>query len=641
MIARLFFLSLFCISLLAESSWKEESGADVDVAELSEELFSYHVEFSNLNPLLVRRLFKIYIHNFDSKKQYLLKEEVLPFLELSENKVEKILDDYGMNQFTEIEKMDALFVQSIFRARKIRESLRKEVEEELLLSKNVAWSDKESMQFSLNEAELTARLKRQMMRFCLKEKNRYPAPFTAEYAAEIIDFFTGKVEMLEQHYLQQGKQSQDFFKMRILKALAKSLDAHTAVYTKQEAMEARTSLEKQTQGIGVFLQECARGIEIVGLTKDGPAQRSGSIHKGDWIVAINGQSVKKLGYPKSLQLMKGKETEFLELLLCRWDTKGSVSSHKVSLQVEPIVLEEERISWTFEPFADGIIGSIFIPSFYENQGKFSCESDLKEALKALKKEGKLHGLVIDIRDNLGGFLSQAVKMVSMFISSGVVVVSKYANSQVHYLRSIDPRLYYTGPLLILTSKMSASAAEILSQALQDYGVALVAGDQSTFGKGTSQYQTLTDRNARHFYKVTLGRYYTVSGRSTQIDGVIPDLYVPSEFNLYKIGERYLEYALHPDRISAAYADTINDVDTKGKLWLQKNYLPFLQKKESRWQEMLPVLKENVAKRIDANEEYKRFLHSPYVKRQDRLSDPPLREAIDIVKDMYQMAQDQE
>ncbi len=115
-----------------------------------------------------------------------------------------------------------------------------------------------------------------------------------------------------------------------------------------------------------------------------------------------------------------------------------------------------------------------------------------------------------MRENSGGFLSQAVRVSGLFISSGVVVISKYGDGSLKYYRSMDGSPHYQGPLVILVSRGSASATEIVAQTLQDYGVALVAGDIQTYGKGTIQHQTVTSDRTNSFFKVTVGRYYTVS-----------------------------------------------------------------------------------------------------------------------------------
>jgi carboxyl-terminal processing protease len=167
-------------------------------------------------------------------------------------------------------------------------------------------------------------------------------------------------------------------------------------------------------------------------------------------------------------------------------------------------MRDFRLQAFDEPFGDGLIAKLTLPAFYESEEGSSCEKDMRDALRKLKAKGKVLGVVLDLRENSGGFLNQAVKTAGLFITSGVIVISKYAQGELQYLRDLDGRVYYTGPLLVLTSKASASAAEIVAQALQDYGTALVVGDERTYGKGSIQYQNVTERGSGAFFKVTVG-----------------------------------------------------------------------------------------------------------------------------------------
>jgi carboxyl-terminal processing protease len=243
-----------------------------------------------------------------------------------------------------------------------------------------------------------------------------------------------------------------------------------------------------------------------------------------------------------------------------------------------------------------------------------------------------------MRENSGGFLTQAVKVSGLFMSSGVVVISKYAHGMTQYLRELDGRSYYSGPLVLLTSRGSASATEIVAQALQDYGLAMIVGDDRTYGKGTIQYQTVTDPRATNFFKVTIGRYYTVSGRTTQIEGVKADIVAPTIYSALPIGERYLEFPLRSDRIPSAYTDPLVDVEPRNREWFQKNYIPTLQKKLSVWTQMLPQLKANSADRIAHSQEYTLFLKTLSENKSSLLElkqqgDLQMAEAVHIVKDM--------
>ena len=164
----------------------------------------------------------------------------------------------------------------------------------------------------------------------------------------------------------------------------------------------------------------------------------------------------------------------------------------VPLVREEIAVDEDRARWNYEIFDGGIIGKIKLDSFYQGDNGMTSENDVREAIKQLDKQGNLRGLILDLRENSGGFLSQAVKVAGLFITNGVVVISKYFNGEEHFYRDMDGKISYDGPLIILTSKATASAAEIVAQALQDYGVAIIVGDEHTYGKGTIQSQTVTE-----------------------------------------------------------------------------------------------------------------------------------------------------
>ena len=176
----------------------------------------------------------------------------------------------------------------------------------------------------------------------------------------------------------------------------------------------------------------------------------------------------------------------------------------MKLSLGEIVVDNGRVDVTSQPFGNGIIGIINLHSFY--QGKdISSEEDVRNAIDKLQGQGDLRGLILDLRSNSGGFLSQAIKVAGLFITDGVIVISKYSNGEEKIYRDVDSQVAYDGPLIVLTSKATASAAEIVSQALQDYGVALVVGDEHTYGKGTIQTQTVTDNQSSSYFKVTVGK----------------------------------------------------------------------------------------------------------------------------------------
>jgi carboxyl-terminal processing protease len=626
-----------------------------DVRKSMDEMMSLHVEYKELTPFLARRSLKIFVEQFDPERTYLLASEVKPFLDPRDELLKEVIARFKQDDLTVFDKESQMIYKAILRAKEYR----REIAQELIAS-DVAASDlsPESYgSYAQSEQELRSRMKRQLQKILLLEQRESgSAQWNTERRKKVFALWERRFNRFEAGYLPvdgMGKPLsrallEHYLSIHTLKAMAKSLDAHTSYFSPEEAFEMRAALEKQFEGIGVVLREGVDGVVISDMIKGGPAARSGKIASGDLLVEVDGKSVVDAPYEEVLKRLQGEGKGKVQLGLKRVAADHAPSVFQVELQREKIIMQDERLQYSFEPFADGIIGKLDLPSFYESGEGSSCELDMREALRALKKEGKLLGLVLDMRYNSGGFLNQAVKVAGLFISSGVIVISKYSQGEIQYLRDLDGRSYYTGPLVILTSKASASAAEIVAQALQDYGTAIVVGDERTYGKGTIQYQTVTDGGASSFFKVTVGRYYTVSGRSTQIDGVQADMLVPTVYSAYNIGERYLEFPLKSDRIPSAYIDPLTDVDPRNQAWFQRNYLPNLQKKLSMWTQMLPQLKENSAFRLAHNKDFELFLntiqsekksksYSPTPQQNWGVEDLQLLEAVNIIKDMTILA----
>jgi carboxyl-terminal processing protease len=633
--------TLFASSLIAQDITSRE------VNEIFGEMLRLHVQHRTLSPLLIKRSYKLFLEQFDSSKIYLLESEVSKYIDMSEGRLQKGIERLNRGDLSDFIELRKLVQKGALRARTFRD----EMEKELILSAHDIVSPKgESyLTFPKNERELKTRIHNLLVRALIQEQSAVErADWTPQTRAKIFALFERRFQRIEASYLESGEREDHYLASQSLRALAKCLDAHSAYFTPEEATEMRTSLEKQFEGVGVILKEGVSGIQVVNLVKGGPAERSGRIQPGDLLVEIAGQPLEGLSYQQVLEAMKGDGKKDLQLGVKR---SGSSEIIRLKLPREKIAMQADRLRIEAEPVGSGIIGRVTLPSFYEGGNMTSAERDFREALKKLKKQGEIKGLVLDMRENSGGFLSQAVKVAGLFIARGVIVISKYGLGEVRYLRNLDGRLFFDGPMVVLTSKASASAAEIVAQALQDYGAALVVGDERTYGKGTIQYQTVTDPSARAFYKVTVGRYYTASGRSTQIDGVIADITVPSEFSAYNIGERYLEYPLENDRVAAAFVDPLTDIDGNSRNWFHRNYLPNLQKPQARFQKMVPQLAENSKIRLAKDPNFTLFLQNQE-KLQGRTpqrlrrpanhewgaEDLQMTEAVNILKDMIYLNQ---
>lgn len=599
-------------------------------SEVIREILAHHVEHRAITPLLLRRSLKLYLSQFDTHKTYFLKNEIAEFLHIEDAEVWKIIHRLQKNNFSDFLAIHTLIEDATTRA----QGLRKEITQQFMESSSTDALNSSEI-FFFNYAESIDDLrKRNYIELCLFARQYGKTTnITPEIKQKIINLWEKRKSAKEKKYQfttktqsEKEKNVADFF----LKALTSSLDAHSAFYTEKEAHEIRTSLKKQLEGIGVVIKEGLQGIYISHLFSGSPASRS-DLQKGDYITAIDGKPMQNEPFEKVAEMMQGSSGSAMTLTVRRVkDLEEQFLT--IPLQREKITLEEQRVAYSISPYGDGIIGKITLPSFYDSGEGVTAEQDLKNAIKSLKKLGKIKGLLIDVRENSGGFLSQAIKISKLFIPKGIIVISKYAGNEIRYVRDIDGRICYDGPIVMLTSKASASAAEIVAQVLQDYGVVIVVGDIRTYGKGSIQYQTITEERAKAFYKVTVGRYYTASGKSTQLEGVKADIHVPTKFAPLPIGERYLEFALAGDHMDFSYFDILKELDPVKYKNFQEEFFPLLPGVETKWQKMRPMLRQNSQARVH---QYNMKLNLKQVAEQDIAA----IEGEEILRDMIFLSQD--
>lgn len=658
LLKRLFSLFLFVhISMYAGQS---ELLKPSDINRIMQQILDQHVNEKKISQKIIRHALRVYIDQFDSDRIYLLQSEVQPYLNLSDDDANNFVKSYYEGDFSEFNKLNDTIQQAILRARQIRSSF--ESNPDMFFSernkpngKNLATPEDPDLKavFAKDRTELEKRIKYFIQRFINQEIAQYGEAKINQNKEKTLAILNHYLASLEDTYLYIGstgkpmppEQRDNMFTLHILKSLANSLDAHTTFYNSSEAYDVKVRLEKEFNGVGIVLEQTPEGSVIIKeLMEGGPAAKSGLIKPSDHLVSIDGETLTSVPLNKVMEMIRGKAGTDLKLQIKRQD-----QIIDVKLQRAPITINDDRAKATFEKFGDGIIGKITLNSFYHGDNGVSSSEDMKKAILDLQKKGDLRGLIIDLRENSGGFLAQAINIAGLFITNGVVVISKYSDGSDHYYRDMDNQVTYKGPLIILTSKATASAAEIVAQALQDYGVALVVGDERTYGKGTIQSQTVTDNNATSFFKVTIGEYFTPSGRTPQINGVASDIIVPGKYSEERLGEKYLEYALPATTIAPEYQDKLKDVDPSLKSWFLRYYYPTLQPKVEKWQVLVPTLKKNSQYRLENNKNYQAFLKQikgieepkqdededadKLTKKDFGVDDLQMAEAVNIVKDM--------
>ena len=357
----------------------------------------------------------------------------------------------------------------------------------------------------------------------------------------------------------------------VIRSIALAYDPHSEYFSQQQYDNFRIGMNKSLTGIGAMLQkdEDQGGATIEGLVVGGPAFKVGKLAVKDRVIGVaqgpDGEFVDVVEMKlsdivdlirgevgsmvrlKTVPVAKPDEVEFVEIVREQIDLKDSLATADLIITKDPAG-SEEKLGW------------ITLPSFYADMdgGQTSTTADVRRLLIRLSIEG-INGLVVDLRDNGGGSLEEAINMTGLFIRKGPVVQSLDWRGNRDEKYSRNGEAVYSGPLIVLINRASASASEIFAAALQDYGRAVIVGDESTFGKGTVQQLRpvlakklklpfTSDSNQEGALKLTIQTFYRISGESTQRHGVVPEVRLPSMLDIAEIGEASLPNALVVDPI---------------------------------------------------------------------------------------------
>lgn len=359
-----------------------------------------------------------------------------------------------------------------------------------------------------------------------------------------------------------------------IKAVARAYDPHSEYYSRKQYENFKIGMNKKLQGIGAMLRLDEDEIPTVeGLVVGGPAAKQGDLKNQDKIVGVGqgeGEIVDVIGKKLSdtVDLIRGdigstvtlrvrpakaadpSQTSLIKIVRDQVDLKDSLATADLIITQDPMG-ETQKVGW------------IRLSSFYSDMdgGDTSTTADVRRLLTRLRIEG-MDGLVIDLRDNGGGSLEEAVNMTGLFINKGPVVQAQNWRGQRTQKVSKNANPAYDGPMIVLTNRASASASEIFAAALQDYNRALIIGEKSTFGKGTvqqlrpvygSKFNLFNRGNAEQkgALKLTIQTFFRINGESTQLKGVIPDLQLPSIYDVEDFGEASLSNPLKVDPIRPA------------------------------------------------------------------------------------------
>ena len=420
-----------------------------------------------------------------------------------------------------------------------------------------------------------------------------------------------------------------------INALATSFDPHTSYFSPEEYENFQIDMSRSLEGIGAKLQTEAEYTVVNEVIAGGPAFKSNLLRKGDKIVGVGqgktAEIVDVTGWRINdvVKRIRGKKGTIVRLKIIPSSHAGRGPEKIIQLLRDKVDLEEQAAKKTIIQEGSKKIGIITIPSFYldfEGQQKnttnyASTSRDVSRILNELKAE-HVDGIIIDVRNNGGGSLEEAVNVTGLFIPGGPVVQISNSNGANSVLNDQDTRQQYSGPLAVLVNRYSASASEIFAAAIQDYGRGVIIGER-TFGKGTVQsiikivrpitfYEKSPDLGE---IKLTIAKFYRISGGSTQHKGVVPDLTMPSMIDTATVGEDTYTSSLPWSTITSAIYHPTAEINL----------------------EKINLLREKEAVRASKNTPYQTYLHDLSTLDQIRkkksvsLQDSAFKSEIETVK----------
>ncbi len=408
---------------------------------------------------------------------------------------------------------------------------------------------------------------------------------------------TSAIKDLRERYKRTEKyfdktKSEDVFQ-QFMNSFTESVDPHTTYFIPKTASTFNQEMAQSFEGIGATLRNEGDYVMIVDCIVGGPAFRSKQLNPKDRIVAVAQGDDKPyqdiVGWftDDAVKLIKGPKNTVVRLKILSSDAPIGTMPREVRLTREKIKLEDGTAKKEVLNFnRDGReykLGLITIPLFYRDsegarngeQGYKSTSADVKKYLNELKAE-KVDGVIVDLRNNGGGFLNEAVSLTGLFISQGPVVQRRQSDGEISVEVDRDPSVTYDGPVAVLVNRFSASASEIFAGAIQDYKRGLVIGEQ-TYGKGTVQSLVDLDRFLKGEpegvgqLKITMEKFYRVTGSSTQHKGVTPDIELPSSFSASEFGESSQPSALPWDMIASTKYMPTSDVNEQTVARLKASY----------------------------------------------------------------------
>lgn len=528
----------------------------------------FHYRDTDLNDSLSSVILDNYVNSLDANKNYFLASDIRSF-----QKYRFTLDE-------DLKKGNLVPAYYIFNIYKKRVESRLQyalahVADDFDYSKDESYRfDRDEVPYSKSEADLDELWRKVLKSQALNLKlSGSDEDKVAELLKNRYDRFSNNVSKYN---------SNDVFEI-FMNSVTEAFDPHTNYFTPLNAEDFRRESSKSMEGIGATLQQDKDYTKIVELRPGGPAFLSGQINKDDRVVGVaqgaEGEMINVVGWRSDevAGKIRGAKGTLVRLQLLPSGASAGGETKIVDIVRDKIKYDEARAQSKVIQYEENgqkyNLGVITVPDFYLNADELdqgvkdyvSTTNDVKRLIKEFEEQG-VDGVMLDLRNNGGGALFEAINLSGLFLPGGPVVQVKYANGRVEKGNDDDKTMFYDGPLNVVINRFSASASEIFAGAIQDYKRGVVVGEQ-TYGKGTVQnVRGLNDfmreptDDKLGLLKYTIAKFYRVTGSSTQHLGVTPDIEYPSAYGRDEFGESSRPSALPWDKIAAAQYKPLDFVD---------------------------------------------------------------------------------
>jgi len=553
--------------LIADSAEDLQAGrARLLTYLFKQQLSNNHYQPRPFDRALAEDTFALYLEQLDPQKRFLLKEDVVRLEGLKAT----LSEDFQEGRLP-IPAEGRRILHA--RIRQLQPVLHDLLASPFDFSREESFeTDADKLAFCATSTELVERwrlaLKSQALNQYLdqleKEEQQAP-PDTAKRAereSEARQKVAKTLDGVFKRLLEETPQDHD---NTFLGAVTRAFDPHTNYLPPRQKEDFDIHMRGSLEGIGATLREEDGYIKVVSIIPGGAAGRQGILAAEDLILEVaqgdeEPVDVTNMRLREAVSLIRGPKGSTVRLSVRKPDGRHLA----ISIVRDVVQIEETFVKGALlDPGKEGErLGYIKIPTFYRDfaqndEGRNSTD-DMRKEIAALTREAPLDGLILDLRNNGGGALTDAVSIAGLFIPKGPVVQVRNGDGSIKTLSDTDGDIAYDGPLVVLVNRFSASASEILAGALQDYRRAVIVGSDHTHGKGTVQVVLDLDRHLpfRNMQKyqplgammVTIQKFYRISGESTQYRGVVPDIILPDLQQHLETGERFLEHSLPWDTV---------------------------------------------------------------------------------------------